>query len=66
MAEDVVNLEKDRHLYSFRPRVDLRLKNTFESSLGERLISQLRTGYVGLNVYLKCNVREDNSCECGG
>ena len=59
--------EKGRHLFNFRPRVEFRLRNTFESSFGERIISQLRTGYVGLNEYLqKCNVKEDNSCECGG
>ena len=30
--------EKGRHLFSFRPRVDFKFKNTFESSLGERII----------------------------
>ena len=59
--------EKGRHLFNFRPRVEFKLRNTFESSFGERIISQLQTGYVGLNEYLqKCNVKEDNSCECGG
>ena len=56
-----------RHLFNFRPRVDFKLKNIFESTFGERIISQLRTGYVGLNEYLhKCNVKENDNCECGG
>ena len=56
--------EKGRHLFNFRPRVDFKLKNIFESTFGERIISQLRTGYVGLNEYLhKCNVKENDNCE---
>ena len=39
----------------------------FTVTFGERIISQLRTGYVGLNEYLhKCNVKENDNCECGG
>ena len=61
--------EKGRHLFNFRPKVDFRLRSIFDSSSGERIISQLRTGYVGLHVneYLhKCNIKDSNNCECGG
>ena len=38
----------------------------FESFLGERIISQLRKGYIGLSDYLyKCNVKETANCDCG-
>ena len=32
----------------------------------DRIISQLRTGYIDLNDYLhKCNVKETANCDCG-
>ena len=43
--------EKGRHLFQFRPKVNFEIAHTFQSSFGERIISQLRTGYVELNDY---------------
>ena len=58
--------EKGRHLFRFRPKVEFKFKNTFVSSFGESIISQLRTGYVGLNEYLHiCSLKESGNCECG-
>ena len=60
------NSEKGRHLFQFRPKVGYKVKNTFETTSGERIISQLRTGYVALNEYLhKVNIKDHDSCECG-
>ena len=35
------NSEKGRHLFQFRPKVGYNVKNTFETTSGERIISQL-------------------------
>ena len=43
--------EKGRHLFQFRPKVNFEIAHTFQSSFGERIISQLRTGYVEINDY---------------
>ena len=54
---------KGRHLFQFRPKVTFEIANTFQSSFGERIISQLRTGYVELNDYLEnCNIIKDANC----
>ena len=59
--------EKGRHPFQFRPKVDFKFKHMFETSFGERIMSQLRTGYIGLNEYLhKVNIIENDCCECGG
>ena len=43
-----------------------KVKHTCESAFGERIISQLRTGYVRLNEYLhKCNLKDTDQCQCG-
>ena len=48
-----------RNLYRFREKVDHKVKHTYELAFGERIISQLRTGYVRLNEYLhKCNLKD--------
>ena len=58
--------DKGRHLFQLRSKVDFKLDHTFQSSLGEKIISQLRTGYTELNEYLqKCNIKKDANCECG-
>ena len=58
--------ETGRDLFEFRPRVDYKLKHSFESAGGERAVVQLRTGYARLNEYLhKVNVKESNKCQCG-
>ena len=55
-----------RDLYRFRQKVDHKVKHTHESAFGERIISQLRTGYVRLNEYLhKCNLKDTDQCQCG-
>ena len=42
------------------------IKHSFASTVGESIISQLRTGYVGLNEYLhKCNFKDSDLCKCG-
>ena len=42
------------------------IKHSFASTVGESIISQLRTGYVGLNDYLhKCNFKDSDLCKCG-
>ena len=52
---------KGRNLYMFRPKVDHKIKHSYESSAGERIVSQLRMGYVGLNEYLhKCNIKDSD------
>ena len=57
---------KGRHLFQLRSRVNFILNHTFQSSFGEKIIIQLRTGYTGLNEYLqKCNIKNDANCECG-
>ena len=43
--------KKGRHLFQFRPKVNFEIAHTFQSSYGERIISQLRMGYVELNDY---------------
>ena len=58
------NSEKGRHLFQFRPKVGYKVKYTFETTSGERIISQLRTGYVALNEYLhKVSIKDHDSCE---
>ena len=58
--------DKGRHLFWLRPKVDFKLNHTFESSFGEKVISQLRTGYIELNDYLqKCNIKNNPTCACG-
>ena len=43
-----------------------KLKNMFESSFGERIISQLRTSYVGINEYLhRCSLKESDNADYG-
>ena len=49
--------EKGRALFQFRPKVAHKIKYKFETRKGEIVVSQLRTGYVGLNEYLfKSNI----------
>ena len=44
----------------------LRLHAEIQSSFGEKIISQLRTGCVELNDYLEnCNIKKDANCVCG-
>ena len=58
--------DKTRHLFQLRPKVDFKLTHTFESSFGEKVISQLRTCYIELNDYLqKCNIKKNPTCEWG-
>lgn len=60
--------ERGRHLFQHRPKVDFKFRyfNTFETSAGERIIGQMRMGYVRLNEYLHtCNVVESGNCTCG-
>ena len=45
--------DKGRQLFQFRPKVNFKIAHTFQSSFGERIISQLRTGYVELNDFLE-------------
>ena len=55
-----------RNLYRFRKKVDNKVKHTHESAFGERIMSQLRTGYVRLNEYLhKWNLKDTDQCQCG-
>ena len=66
MAGDVGKSDKGRHLFQLRSKVDFKLDHTFQSSHGEKIISQLRTGYTELNEYLqKCIIKNDANCECG-
>ena len=58
--------DRGRNLYTFRPNVGHTIKHSFASTVGESIISQLRTGYVGLNEYLhKCNFKDSDLCKCG-
>ena len=58
-------LEKGRTLFQFRPKVDKKIKYKFETRKGEIVVSQLRTGYVGLNEYLfKSKIVTCNKCQC--
>ena len=58
--------ETGRNLFEFRPRVDYKMKHSFESAGGERAVAQLRTGYVRLNDYLcRVNVSESITCQGG-
>lgn len=58
--------ERGRNLYMYRPKVNHKVKHVFDSSQGERITSQLRTGYIGLNEYLhKCSFKDCDKCECG-
>ena len=40
---------KGRHLFQFRPKFNFEIAHTFQSSFGERIIFQVRKGYVELN-----------------
>ena len=43
-----------------------KIQHSFVSPVGESIVFQLRTGYVGLNEYLhKCNIKETDLCKCG-
>ena len=54
---------RGRNLYTFRPKVGHKIQHSFVSSVGETIVSQLRTGYVGLNEYWhKCNIKETDLC----
>ena len=58
--------EKGRVLFQFRPKVAHKIKYKFETRKGEIVVSQLRTGYVGLIEYLfKSNIVTSNKCRCG-
>ena len=58
--------ETGRELFDLRPRVDYKMKHTFDSVGGERAVAQLRTGYTRINEYLhKVNVVESDKCQCG-
>ena len=58
--------ERGRNLYTFRPKVGHKIQHSFVSPVGESIVSQLRTGYVGLNEYLhKCKIKETDLCKCG-
>ena len=58
--------DRGRNLYTFRPKVGHKIQHLFVSPVGESIVSQLRTGYVGLNEYLhKCNIKETDLCKCG-
>ena len=60
--------ETGRHLYEFRPQVGYHMKHNFKSVATEKVVSQLRTGYVFLNEYLhSCKLGNTLSpmCECG-
>lgn len=58
--------ESGRHLFMFRPEVNHKVKHKFQSVQGEKIVSQLRTGYVRLHEYLnKINVVQSNLCQCG-
>ena len=58
--------EAGRHLFTYRPKVGYKFKHKFDTRKGESIISQLRTGYVRLNEYLKkSNITESDTCQCG-
>ncbi|MEW8548387.1 MAG: reverse transcriptase domain-containing protein [Candidatus Thiodiazotropha sp.] len=58
--------ETGRHLYYYRPKVGFKIKHSFQSAVGERIIAQLRTGYARLNEYLyKTGITDSNECMCG-
>lgn len=64
--ERCAKAETGRDLFELRPRVDYKVKYSFESAGGERAVAQLRTGYARLNEYMhKVNVKESNKCKCG-
>ena len=58
--------ERGRNLYTFRSKVGHKIQHSFVSPVGESIVSQLRTGYVGINEYLhKYNIKETDLCKCG-
>ena len=58
--------EAGRHLFTYRQKVGYKFKHMFDTRKGESIISQLRTGYVKLNEYLKkSNIPESDTCQCG-
>ena len=58
--------DKGRHLFQFRPKVNFEIAHALQSSFGERIISQLRTGYVELKDYFEnCNIKKDANSVCG-
>ena len=53
------------NLNTFRPNMRHKVHHAFVSTVGESIVSQLRTGFVGLNEYLhKCNIKEIDLCIC--
>ena len=55
-----------RNLFRFRPRVDYKLKHSFDTRLGEKIVTQLRTGYIRLNEYMKKgNLGQSDKSQCG-
>ena len=59
-------LDSGRNLYTFRPNVGHKIQHSFASTVGESIISQLKTGCVGLNEYLhKRNFIDSDLCKCG-
>ena len=60
--------ETGRHLYELRPKVDFKDKHIYKTTIGEKIITQLRTGYVFLNEYLhscRWGITESPNCQCG-
>ena len=58
--------ETGRHLFTYRPQVDYKIKHKFDTRKGESVITQMRTGYAKLNEYLnKSNITESDMCQCG-
>ena len=58
--------DRGRNLYTFRPKMGLKIQHSFGSTVGESIVSQLTTGYIGLNECLhKCNIIERDVYICG-
>ena len=58
--------ETGRHLYLYRPQVGFKIIHTFAQKSTDRIIGQLRTGYVQLQDYLhKIGLSENDKCYCG-
>ena len=51
-----------RNLFRFRPRANYKLKHSFDTRLGEKIVTQLKTGYVRLNECMKSNLGQSNKC----
>ena len=48
--------DKGRHFFQFRPKFNFKIAHTFQSSFGDRIISQLRTGHVELRLQRKLHI----------